>query len=89
MNNQAKFQNFITKNKLGSLREDEKRRLYDLYEGILQDLKYYGKKGKTFSIGKLSMNEIRALGIALKEFAPKFNGVIKIRTEIDQNKKDR
>ena len=81
---EQKFLDFVAKNNLKSFHGDEQRDIYKKYQQIIEKLRKHGNKYGV-QIGNLAMHEIRALGIALKEFAPTYQGNMLIKTETEDN----
>ena len=62
----SKIENFFEKHNISASDKNEKTKLYELYKSIKEDLKHFSKKNISFTVGKLSLIEIKILGIALK-----------------------
>ena len=81
----SKIEKFFGEQKISVSDKNEKTKLYELYKNIKEDLKHFSKQNRNFKIGKLSLEEIQILGVALKEFMPKFNGSVIIKSTNSEN----
>ena len=71
---------FIKENNLQKLYQDEQYDVFDFYKDIKEALKDNNQTRKPLAIGRLSQHQNISLAIALKEFMPKYNGRLLLKT---------
>ena len=76
---QQTLEQFIQDN-LQKLYQDEQYEVFDLYKDIKEALKDNVQTRDPLAIGRLSQYQNMSLAIALKEFMPKYNGKVLLKT---------
>ena len=77
---QKTLEGFIQENNLQKLYQDEQYDVFDLYKDIKEALHDNAPTREPLAIGRLSQHQNMALAIALKEFMPKYNGRLLLKT---------